>query len=352
MMTVNIYLDEFIDLKLRIKIYILLNNMSRIVKVASVQFSCSNNSIENIDKAIQHVRDAAKEGGNIILLQELFSDLYFCQEQKQEYFNLAKEEDNNEMISKFVLLAIELNIVLPISFFEKKNNAFYNSIVVINADGEKIGTYRKSHIPSGPGYQEKFYFTPGDTEYKVFNTSFAKIGVLICWDQWYETLSLSKSLSYSSMLHLYLICILYLYHMSRASPSRFIEPARILALQGAEILFYPTAIGSEPEDPQLDSSGHWERTIVGHSAANMIPVCVSNRIGTENFTNSEITFYGSSFITNNTGEILTKADRNSDKILVSSLELDKYQSERNGWGLFRDRRTDLYRSILTKDGCL
>lgn len=205
-------------------------------------------------------------------------------------------------------------MVLPVSFFERQNNAYYNSIVVFDADGSHLGKYRKSHIPDGPGYQEKFYFTPGDTGFRVFHTRYACIGIGICWDQWFP------------------------------------ETARSLALQGAELLFFPTAIGSEPENEAYDSCGHWQKTMVGHACANMVPVIASNRIGTEVFAKSRITFYGSSFICGHTGEMLATAGRESQTVLSADIDLERVHRERTGWGLFRDRRPELYAPILTKDG--
>lgn len=230
--------------------------MSRTVRVAATQMPCSDDIETNTDAAELLVRAAVQQGANIVLLQELFEGLYFCQEQKGQYYDLAHEEEGHPLIARFADLAQELGIVIPISFFEKANNVYYNSVVVIDSDGTNLGKYRKSHIPDGPGYQEKFYFTPGDTGFKVFQTSFGVIGVGICWDQWFP------------------------------------ECARAMVLQGAEILLYPTAIGSEPTNPTYDSSGHWTRTMQGHAAANMVPVVASNRIGTETFAQSSITFYG------------------------------------------------------------
>ena len=308
--------------------------MSRIVKVAATQMACSADKADNINAAELLVRAAALQGANIILLQELFEGLYFCQEQKDAFFDWAHEEEGHPLIARFSALASELGVVIPLSFFEKANNAFYNSVVVIDTDGKSLGKYRKSHIPDGPGYQEKFYFTPGDTGFKVFHTQLCCIGVGICWDQWFP------------------------------------ECARAMVLQGAEVLLYPTAIGSEPTDPSYDSSQHWARTMQGHSAANMVPVVASNRIGREDaFLGqqqqkeggerekgqvegflSSVTFYGGSFITNNTGEVVAQADRETRGLLVAELDLARYERERRSWGVFRDRRPDLYAPLLTKDG--
>ncbi len=245
-----------------------------------------------------------------------FLSFLFCffQEQKGQYFDWAAEEAESEIVKRFTNLARELEIVLPISFFEKSNNAFYNSVVVIDSDGRNLGKYRKTHIPDGPGYQEKFYFTPGDTGFTVFSTSIGKIGVGICWDQWFP------------------------------------ETARALALQGAEVILYPTAIGSEPENPEYDSSAHWERCMVGHSACNMVPVIASNRIGTETFEKSSITFYGNSLITDCTGKLLAHASRDKEEVILATLDLDECASMRREWGLYRDRRPNTYGVIMTKDG--
>ncbi|WP_341876372.1 N-carbamoylputrescine amidase [Defluviitalea saccharophila] len=286
----------------------------RKVIVAATQMQCSKNIDENIKNAEKLVRNAAAQGANIILLQELFETLYFCQEEKPKYFSLASELSANKAIAHFSSIAKELNVVLPISFFERKNNAHYNSVAVIDADGKILGTYRKTHIPDGPGYEEKFYFTPGDTGFKVWNTKFGTIGIGICWDQWFP------------------------------------EAARSMALMGAEILFYPTAIGSEPKNPEYDSKNHWQITMQGHSAANLMPVVASNRIGTETFEDSSITFYGSSFITNGFGEKIAEADRSTETILTAEFDLDELRNQRIAWGVFRDRRPEMYKTLLTSDG--
>jgi N-carbamoylputrescine amidase len=286
------------------------------VSVAATQMCCSDDIDQNIATAESLVRLAAEKGAQIILLQELFESLYFCQKELSRFFDLASQVDKNRAILHFSKLARELNVVIPISFFEKHNQAFYNSIAVIDADGSLLGVYRKTHIPDGPGYEEKFYFTPGDTGFKVWNTKFAKIGIGICWDQWFP------------------------------------ETARSLALMGAQILFFPTAIGSEPEDSGLDSKEHWQTTMLGHSGANMIPVVASNRIGYETIEDSSITFYGSSFISGNTGQILCQADRTTQGVHVASFDLDVYDKQRAEWGLFRDRRPSMYKTLQTKDGKL
>ena len=290
----------------------------RKVKVAATQMSCSWNREEVLDKAEKLVRKAAAEGANIILLQELFETPYFCQKQKFEYFDLAKPLSGNAAVKRFTEVAKELQVVLPISFYEKAGNTAFNTIAIIDADGTILGTYRKTHIPDGLPYAEKFYFTPGDTGFKVWKTKYADIGVGICWDQWFP------------------------------------ETARCMAVQGAEILLYPTAIGSEPI-LNVDSSGHWRRVMQGHAAANLVPVAAANRIGTETVTpceenggqSSSLTFYGSSFIADATGELVASAGRDTEEILYASFDLDALREERFSWGLFRDRRPETYR-IMTK----
>lgn len=291
-----------------------LEKMMRIIRVAATQMSCTKEIQKNIIHAEQLVRDAAKQGAQIILLQELFETLYFCQKEKAEYYDLASELNENLAIAHFKEIAKELKVVLPISFYEKKNNARYNSIAIIDADGKILGVYRKSHLPDGPGYQEKYYFNPGDTGFMVFDTKYGKIGVGICWDQWFP------------------------------------ESARCMTLMGAEILFYPTAIGSEPEEPEIDSKDHWQRCMIGHSAANLVPIVASNRIGVEKMEESKITFYGSSFITDATGKKVKEAKRNEEAVLIKEFDLDALSRQRIEWGVFRDRRPDLYQAILTYDG--
>lgn len=286
----------------------------RKVKVAATQMSCTWEIEHNIRKAEQLVREAAGQGAQIILLQELFETPYFCQKEKPEYYRLAAELENNRAVQHFRQVAKELGVVLPISFYEKKNNARYNSIAIIDADGEVLGVYRKSHIPDGPGYEEKYYFNPGDTGFKVWNTRYAKIGVGICWDQWYP------------------------------------EAARCMALMGAEILFFPTAIGSEPQDASIDSKDHWQIVMQGAAAANLVPLVASNRVGTETDEDSSITFYGSSFIAGPAGQKVAEAGREEETVLVAEFDLDQVEMQRADWGVFRDRRPDLYKVITTYDG--
>ncbi|AHV95220.1 MULTISPECIES: N-carbamoylputrescine amidase [Paenibacillus] len=286
----------------------------RKVKVAATQMSCSGNIEENIAKADKLVREAAAQGAQIILLQELFETPYFCQKEKSDYYEYATELEQNKAVNHFKEVAKELKVVLPISFYEKKNYARYNTLAVIDADGTILGKYRKSHIPDGPGYEEKFYFNPGDTGFKVWNTRYAKIGVGVCWDQWYP------------------------------------EAARVMTLMGAEILFYPTAIGSEPQDSAIDSKDHWQMCMLGHAAANLIPVVASNRIGREEDEDSSINFYGSSFIAGPQGNKVAEAGRGEEAVLVGEFDLDELETGRIEWGIFRDRRPELYRLIASYDG--
>ncbi len=286
----------------------------RKVVVAATQMSCSTNIEENIEKAEKLVREAAAKGAQIILLQELFETPYFCQKEKSDYYVYATELEENKAINHFKKVAKELQVVLPISFYEKKNYARYNSLAVIDADGEVLGKYRKSHIPDGPGYEEKFYFNPGDTGFKVWKTRYAKIGIGICWDQWYP------------------------------------EAARCMALMGAELLFYPTAIGSEPQDAGIDSKDHWQMCMLGHAASNLMPVIASNRIGAEEDEDSKITFYGSSFIAGPQGNKVEEAGRDEETVLVAEFDLDQLETQRIEWGIFRDRRPDLYKIITSYDG--
>ncbi|SHH66861.1 N-carbamoylputrescine amidase [Sporobacter termitidis DSM 10068] len=286
----------------------------RLVKVAATQMRCTDSIEENIKNAEGLVRQAAARGAQIVLLQELFETLYFCQKEKPEFYDYAAETAMNRAVTHFKAVAEELAVVLPISFYEKRNNARYNALAVIDADGETLGVYRKSHIPDGPGYEEKYYFNPGDTGFKVWNTKYGRLGAGICWDQWFP------------------------------------EAARCMALMGAELLFYPTAIGSEPESPEVDSRDHWQRCMIGHAACNLVPVVVSNRIGTERIDDSAVTFYGSSFIAGPTGEKLAEAGRTEEVVLTAEFDLDKLARQRAEWGIFRDRRPDLYGALLTYDG--
>ena len=286
----------------------------REVTVAATQMACSNETDKNVSNAEKLVRQAASEGAQIILIQELFESQYFCMDQKEELFELSKPFDNHPTIKKFSELAKELKVVLPVSFFEKANRAHYNSVAIVDADGSVLGKYRKSHIPDGPGYQEKFYFNPGDTGFKVWNTKYAKIGVGICWDQWFP------------------------------------EAARSMVLSGAELLLYPTAIGGEPEDDGFDSSDMWQRAMIGHSASNQIPVIASNRIGTEKGIEIENYFYGRSFVTNHVGDKIAEGSRDKEEVLIGKINLSEAETLRNVWGVFRDRRPELYKGLLNLDG--
>lgn len=288
----------------------------RKVYAAAVQMKCTENRSENIEKAALMAEKAAEKGANVILLPELFERPYFCQERRYEYYSYAESVEENAAVKRFRAVAKKLSAVIPVSFYERDGNCLYNSIAVIDANGELLGVYRKTHIPDDHYYQEKFYFSPGNTGFKVWNTVFGKIGIGICWDQWFP------------------------------------ETARCLAINGAEILLYPTAIGSEPI-LGCDSAGHWRRTMQGHSAANVIPVIAANRIGEERVEpcvenggqKSALKFYGSSFITDATGDIIASAGRDEETVLVGEFDLDQTNTERLEWGLFRDRRPECYGDI-------
>ena len=284
----------------------------RKVKYAGIQMQCTKSVEENIAKADKMVRKAASEGAKIILLPELFERQYFCQERNYDYYLYARSLEEDEAVNHFKKVAAELEVVLPISFYEKDVNVFYNTTAVIDADGSVLGIYRKTHIPDDHYYQEKFYFTPGDTGFKVWDTRYGKIGIGICWDQWFP------------------------------------ETARGMAVQGAEILFYPTAIGSEPI-LEVDSMPHWRRCMQGHAACNVIPVVAANRIGEEYVEPSDenggqkssLVFYGSSFVTDSTGEIVMQASRDKEEIVYGESDLDENRDLRVSWGLFRDRRPQM-----------
>ncbi len=284
------------------------------ITVAATQFACGWDRARNIATAESLVREAAGRGAQIVLLQELFETPYFCKDQKQAHFALAHPAKDHPMLRRFSELAAELKVVLPVSFFERANNAYYNSVAVIDADGAQLGLYRKSHIPQGPGYEEKFYFNPGDSGFRVWPTRHGRIGVGICWDQWFP------------------------------------ECARSMALQGAEVLLYPTAIGSEIEDPSIKSRDHWQRVMQGHAGANMMPLLASNRIGREEGDRFEMSFYGSSFIADNTGAKVAEANETDAGVITASFDLATLRASRAAWGLFRDRRVDLYGGLLSLDG--
>jgi N-carbamoylputrescine amidase len=284
------------------------------VSFAATQFACTADAARNLDCAERLVRQAAGQGGQVILLQELFETPYFCKDHLARHFDLARPIDGSPIVRRFQALARELSVVLPLSVFERANNAYYNSLAMIDADGAVLGVYRKSHIPEGPGYHEKYYFSPGDTGFRVWPTAYGTLGVGICWDQWFP------------------------------------EAARCMALLGADALLYPTAIGSEPHDPSLDSRDHWQRCMQGHAAANVMPLVASNRIGLETGEKYTMTFYGSSFIADATGAKVAEADRGTESVLTAAFDLDAVREQRHAWGVFRDRRPDLYAPILTLDG--
>ena len=284
------------------------------ITVAATQFACSTDAAANLDAAERVTRAAAARGAQVVLLQELFETPYFCKDHLASHFALARPVEGNPVLERFRSLARELAIVLPFSFFERARNAYFNSLAMIDADGSVLGVYRKSHIPEGPGYHEKYYFSPGDTGFRVWPTAYGTLGVGICWDQWFP------------------------------------EAARCMALQGAEVLLYPTAIGSEPHDASIDSRDHWQRCMQGHAAANVMPLVASNRIGVERGQKYEMTFYGTSFIADPTGAKLAEADRSSEAVLVATVDLDAAREQRHAWGVFRDRRPELYGPIMTLDG--
>jgi len=282
----------------------------RVVTLAATQMACGWDRDANLAAAQEMVRRAAGQGANVVLLQELFETPYFCPDQKEAHFGLARPFDGNPMIASMAQLAAELQVVLPVSFFERAGDSYFNTLAVIDADGAVLGTYRKSHIPEGPGYEEKFYFTPGDTGFRVWQTKAGVLGAAICWDQWFP------------------------------------ECARAMALAGAELLVYPSAIGNEPQDPALQSRDHWQRVMQGHAAANMVPVVAANRVGTEVHDAASMTFYGSSFIAGPQGEIIAEASRDAPGIVTAVVDLDEIAEQRQSWGLFRDRRPDLYGALV------
>ena len=283
----------------------------RKVTVAATQMACTWDREETLNRADALVRKAAAQGANIILMQELFETPYFCQKHEYQHMELSTSAEENQAVRRFRTTAAQLGVVLPISFFERAGNVMYNSVAVIDADGSVLGVYRKTHIPDGTPYAEKFYFSPGDTGFRVWDTKYAKIGVGICWDQWVP------------------------------------EAARCMALMGAEILLYPTAIGSEP-DLGIDSKVHWQHAMQGHAAANIMPLLASNRIGTERQGDSEMTFYGSSFIADETGEIVKETDRETESVIVHAFDLDGIDLKRRQWGVYRDRRPEMYGRLMEK----
>jgi N-carbamoylputrescine amidase len=273
------------------------------ITVAAIQAAFSNDTAKNIEKMTQMFNQAADKKAQVILIPELFENVYFCREEKDTFFSLARPAKDHPTIQHFQKLAKERKVALPVSFFEKDNQFYFNSIAMIDADGTVMGIYRKSHIPDGPGYEEKFYFTPGNTGYKVWSTQYGNIGVGICWDQWFP------------------------------------ECARQMMLMGADMLLYPTAIGTEPENPSLDTKDLWQRAMVGHAVSNVVPVVAANRIGTE----GDQTFYGHSFISDHRGNLVKELGRNDEGIIVSTFDLDLIRQNRASFGFFRDLRFDLFK---------
>jgi N-carbamoylputrescine amidase len=283
--------------------------MAKPVTVAALQTAFSDDVATNVARVTDLVREAADKGAQIILPSELFEGHYFCRTQREEDFARAREVADHPTLRHFQQLAAQLGVVIPVSFFEAAGPEHYNSIAVFDADGTNLGVYRKSHIPDGPGYQEKFFFKPGNTGFRAFATKFGTIGVAICWDQWFP------------------------------------EAARAMTLAGADVLFYPTAIGSEPEEPELDSRDSWQRVMIGHAVANAVGVVASNRVGSEGDTKDAITFYGSSFVANARGDKLAELSREETGIALATLDLDQIRRVRASMGFFRDRRPSLYRVL-------
>jgi N-carbamoylputrescine amidase len=287
----------------------------REVTVAVIQCPLGDAVAENVARVARHVRDAAARGAQIVLPSELFEGPYFCTHQEESELLRARAFEGHPTIARFAALAKQHGIVIPVSYFERAGQATYNSLAMVDADGTILGNYRKSHIPDGPGYMEKFYFRPGDTGFRVWDTRFGRIGVGICWDQWYP------------------------------------ECARAMVLQGAELLLYPTAIGSEPHDGALDTRDPWQRAMIGHAVSNVVPVCAANRIGTEQVGDAPPqTFYGSSFCADHRGDKRAELDRTEEGVAIATFDLGFTNSHRGAWGFFRDRRTDLYDVLLTADG--
>lgn len=275
---------------------------SRIIRVAALQCALGDGPDQNVARVEALVREAAATGANVILPSELFEGPYFCREEKDAFFDWARPAEGHPTITRFQALAKELGVAIPVSFFEREGHAFYNSLAMVDADGALLGIYRKSHIPDGLGYEEKFYFRPGNTGFKVWDTRFGKLGVGICWDQWYP------------------------------------ECARAMMLQGAELLFYPTAIGTEPENPELDTKDLWQRAMIGHAVSNVVPVVAANRIGLEGGQ----TFYGHSFIANHRGDKVAELGRTDPGLITADFDLEEIRRNRASFGFFRDRRPDLY----------
>jgi N-carbamoylputrescine amidase len=283
---------------------------TRTLTVAAIQLQFTDERETNLKQVIGRIREAAAAGAQVILPSELFEGHYFCREEREDYFSRAHPVKDHPTLKEFQTLAADLGVVIPVSFFERSGPAYYNSVAVIDTDGAILGVYRKSHIPDGPGYEEKYYFRPGNTGFRVWNTRVGTIGVGICWDQWFP------------------------------------ECARAMALMGAEVLLYPTAIGSEPQDATLDTKDPWQRAMIGHAVANAIPVIAANRIGPE----GELTFYGHSFIANFRGDKVAELRRAEEGVIMGTFDLDAIAQYRAGFGFFRDRRPDLYNILLTADG--
>ena len=286
----------------------------RKIVLSATQMACNWDVAENVNRAEKLIREAAKQGAHIVLIQELFETPYFPIDQDTRHLELARPLDNHPTITRMARLARELGVVLPVSFFERANRAFFNSQAMIDADGSLLGVYRKTHIPNTIGYQEKSYFSPGDSGFRVWKTRYGNVGVGICWDQWFP------------------------------------ETARCLALNGAEMLFFPTAIGSERGNTDIDSRDHWQRVMQGQAGANIMPLVASNRIGTEKGENCEMTFYGSSFIADHTGAKLAEANRTDETVLTATFDLEEIRHYREDWGVFRDRRPARYGALMTLDG--
>jgi len=295
---------------------------TRRITVAAVQLAGGWDQARNADRAEALIRRAAAQGANLVLCPELFLSPYFCVDQNPAHFDLALPVDDHPGLERFGRLAAELSVVLPVGFFERAGRAFFNSIAVFDADGRRLGVYRKTHIPDNPGYSEKFYFTPGDTGFRVWPTRYGVVGVGICWDQWFP------------------------------------ETARAMALLGAEVLCFPTIIGSDPVYPGLDCLGHWQRTMQGHAAANMVPLVCANRIGRETGRGNTaqapltLTFHGGSFIADASGAKVAEAGREEEAVLLHELDLEACRRAREGWFLFRDRRPAMYGALATSDGQL
>lgn len=281
--------------------------MAKTISVAAIQTSYSDDMKANIEKTERFVREAGKKGAQVILPSELFQGPYFCTAQEEKWFATAHPAETHPCVVAMAPVAKELGVVIPVSIYERDGPQYYNSVVIVDADGKQLGVYRKSHIPDGPGYMEKYYFRPGDTGFKVWDTAFGRIGVGICWDQWFP------------------------------------EAARAMAVQGAQVLFYPTAIGSEPHDSSLDTRDPWRRAMQGHAVSNVIPVVASNRIGTETVGANTQSYYGSSFIADHRGDLVESFERGDEGVLVHTFDLDFLDRHRAAWGFFRDRRTEFYR---------